>query len=319
MGLWDHLTLAEGYEAHLKRLKAVVDEVPVPGLMGTRLRYDILGERYAYPRPEGMRVRNTFIVKPGREIPLRVYWPDVDGRPPVILYAHGGGFVAGSHDSHDMIIAQLAQATGAVVVSVHYRRTPENPYPAMHEDCYEALEWTASNGELLGWDASRLSVAGDSAGGLLSTALCIMSKRRNGPRIRHQALIYGVYDFDLERPYYRTAKDTTLTLDAIRNLAPAYLAAHPEAIADPVATPLSAKREDLEGLPPAYMLNGEYDILLEEELEYAELLRAAGVDVKVDVVPGTMHGLLRAIDICPPARAAFDRMCADIATHLRQP
>lgn len=316
MNPWDHLALAEGYEAHLKRLKAVVDEVPIPGLTGRRLRYDILGERYAYPRPEGMRVRNTFIVKPGREIPLRVYWPKTDATPPVILYSHGGGFVAGSHDSHDMITAQLAQATGAVVVSVHYRRTPENPYPAMQEDCYEALEWTAANGALLGWNSGRLSVAGDSAGGLLSTALCMMARRRGGPGIRHQALIYGVFDFDLERPYYRTARDTTLTLEAIRELAPAYLAAHPEAVTDPVATPLSAKRHDLEGLPPAYLLNGEYDILLEEELEYAELLRCAGVDVKVEVVPGTMHGLLRAMDICPAARAAFDRMCVEIRRHL---
>lgn len=311
------LKLAEGYAEHLDRLAAIKAEVSIDGLAGTRLRYDILGERYRYDMPAGMRVRNTFIVKPGREIPLRIYWPNVEKTPPVILYLHGGGFVAGGVDSHDMITAQLAEATGAVVVSVHYRRTPENPYPAMQDDCYEALLWTAEQGELLGWDPSRMSVAGDSAGGLLSTAVAMMSEKRGGPKLRHQALIYGVFDFDLERPSYKTAKDTTLTLEMAKMLAPAYLAGNPDAINDPVATPISAKREDLENLPPAYLLNGEYDLLLEEELEYAEMLREAGVDVTVEVVPGTMHGLLRAMDICPPAREAFDRMATAIKEALR--
>ncbi|GAB7542745.1 alpha/beta hydrolase [Cupriavidus sp. 8B] len=313
---YDGLELAPGYATHLDRLSAVARDNPLQGLAGTRLRYDILGERYTYARPAGMRVRNTSVVLPGREIPLRIYWPAHETTPAVILYIHGGGFVAGSLDSHDMIVAQLAQATGAVVVSVQYRRTPENPYPAPQNDCWEALQWTVVNGELLGWDASRLAVAGDSAGGLLSTAVCMLAKQRGGPSIRCQALIYGVFDMNPERLYYRTAKDTTLTYDSIRPLVPAYLGSHPRAAGDPVAVPLRASTEDLRGLPPAYLLNAAYDSLLEEELEYAALLEGAGVPVKIETVPGTMHGFLRAMDVCPAAREAFDRMAAAMNRRL---
>lgn len=313
---YEGLELAEGYAAHLDRMRLVARDNPLQGLAGIRLRYDMLGERYVYPLPKGMRVRNTFMVLAGREIPLRIYWPATEETPPVILYIHGGGFVAGSPDSHDMIVAQLAHATGAAVISVHYRRTPENPFPAAHEDCWEALQWTAAQGAMLGWDSSRLAVAGDSAGGLLSTAMCMLAKQRGGPRILCQALIYGVFDMNAERPYYRTAKDTSLFYDSIRTLVPAYLGTRPGAAADPLAVPLRASADELRGLPPAYFLNAQYDPLLEEEAEYAAMLEQAGVPVTVETVSATMHGMLRAMDVCPAVRQAFERMALVLRRRL---
>ncbi|BEP58805.1 MULTISPECIES: alpha/beta hydrolase [unclassified Variovorax] len=310
------LDLALGYAAHLDRMQQLARDNPLQGLPGVRLRYDMLGERYVYPRPAGMRVRNTFIVLKGKEIPLRVYWPATEEPPPVILYMHGGGFVAGSHDSHDMIVAQLAQATGAAIVSVHYRRTPENPFPAAHEDCWEALNWTHAQGTTLGWDSSRMAVAGDSAGGLLSTAMCMLAKRKGGPRLRCQALVYGVFDMNTERPYYRTAKDTSLFYDSICTLVPAYLGSQPGVATDSLAVPLRASIDELRGLPPAYFLNAQYDPLLEEEGEYAALLKQADVLTTVEIVPGTMHGMLRAMDVCPRVRDAFDRLALALRQHL---
>jgi acetyl esterase len=262
-----------------------------------------------------MRVRNTFAVQPGWEIPLRVYWPAGVETPPVILYFHGGGFIAGSPDSHDLITAALAEATGACVVSVHYRRCPENPCPAPQEDCYAALLHAVAQADVLGIDASRLAVAGDSAGGLLSTAICMMARDRGGPAIRHHTMIYGVFDFDMDRPYYRMAQDTLLTLARMRDLSAAYWGFGPPSTL-PIAWPLRAPPEALHGLPPAYFLNGGYDALLQEEEEYAALLSAAGVRVVSRTVPGVMHGFLRALDISPPVRAAFDEMAADIRAHL---
>lgn len=310
------LELTEGYADHLARLAEVSKEVTLPGVFGTRQRYDILGERFVYPRPEGMRVRNTFVCLPGREIPVRCYWPRVEGTPPVILYMHGGGFVAGGVDSHDYIVAQLAEATGAAIVSVHYRRGPENKYPAMHEDCYEALLWTVENAGVLGWDATRLAVAGDSAGGLLSTAICMMANDRGGPKISYQALIYGAFSDRKGRKGHEAAKDTTLTVDSLKELGAAYIDPMPDGHTDKLAIPMHATDEELAALPPAYFLNAEYDVLLEEEQEYAARLEDLGVPVTVDTVPGTMHGLLRAMDLAPACRAALDRMAAKIAQAL---
>ena len=309
------LKLADGYDIHLKRLLAQRSEVPLTGIMGVRLRYDLIGQHYneTYIRPAGMRIRNTFVVKSGYEIPLRIYWPKTEQKPAVIVYFHGGGWVAGSHDSHEMTIAELAQATGAVVVSVHYRRAPENPFPLPQEDCYDAVEWVVETAQLNGWNAARMSVAGDSAGGCLSTQICVMSKRRGGPRIRHQALLYGVFD-GCYRPYFRKAKDQTLTVEGMREYFVAYTGG--KADVDPLAQPVRLHRSDLEGLPPAYFLNAEYDALLEEELEYSEMLRGAGVEVAVETVPGTMHGLLRAMDVCPPVRDAFDRLAKSMRSYL---
>jgi acetyl esterase len=309
------MQFAEGYEVHLERMALLGRDVKAGGVAGTRLRYDLMGERMQPPRPAGMRVRNTFAVLEGHEIPLRVYWPADVARPPVILYLHGGGFIAGSPDSHDMITAALAEAAGAAVVSVHYRRCPENPCPAPQEDCYAALLHVVAEAEALEIDAGRLAVAGDSAGGLLSTAVAMMARDRSGPAIRHQSMIYGVFDFDMERPYYKTAQETALTLARMRDLSGAYWG-YGTPIASPITWPLRAPPEALRGLPPAFFLNGGYDSLLQEEEEYAALLASAGVRVRSLTVPGVMHGFLRALDVSPPVHAAFLEMVADIREHL---
>jgi acetyl esterase len=278
-----------------------------------RLRYDLLAEEFRRPYPAGMRVRNTSIVLAGHEVPVRIYWPPDVEKPPIICYFHGGGFLSGSIESHDMITSALCEFTGAAVISVHYRRVPENPYPMPQEDCYAAICWAAARADALGVDGSRMAVAGDSAGGLLSTAVAMMARDRNGPSLRHQALIYGVFDFDLERASYRTAKDPLLTYEAIQYLAPAYLGGRLDTH-DPYAVPMRAK--NLTCLPPAYVLRAEFDTLFEEEGEYAARLQAANVATRLRDAPKMIHGFLRAIEISSPAKQELMRMADAIRAHL---
>jgi acetyl esterase len=306
---------AEGIQDYVDRVRRIAAEVNTGNMLDDRrLRYDLLADEFRRPYPPGMRVRNTFVVMAGHEIPVRVYWPPHAKRPPIICYFHGGGFLSGSIESHDMITSALCEFSGAAVISVHYRRVPECPYPMPQEDCYAALCWAAERADALGLDGSRIAVAGDSAGGLLSTAVAMMARDRNGPRLRHQALIYGVFDFNLERASYKTAKDPLLTYQAIQYLAPAYLGGRLDT-QDPYAVPMRAK--NLSGLPPAYILRAEFDTLFEEEGEYADKLRAAGVATELRDAPGMIHGFLRPIETSPPAMQELKRMAEIIRSHLR--
>ncbi|HEX4248309.1 MAG TPA: alpha/beta hydrolase, partial [Pseudonocardia sp.] len=129
---------------------------------------------------------------PAGDIPVRVYTPAGEGPLPVVVYFHGGGWVIGDLEVVDRPCRQLADAAGAIVVSVDYRLAPEHRYPAAIDDCYAATSWVASHADEIGADAGRLAVAGDSAGGNLAAAVCIAARDRGGPTITAQLLLYPV-------------------------------------------------------------------------------------------------------------------------------
>src|SRR6266508_2122661 len=131
-------------------------------------------------------VENRSIPGPTGDLPVRIYTPDVDAPRPLIVYFHGGGFVFCSIDTHDGTCRRLANATGAVVVSVEYRLAPECPFPAAPDDCYAATVWTHEYAEELGADTSQLVVAGDSAGGNLAAVVAQMARERGAPPIAFQ-------------------------------------------------------------------------------------------------------------------------------------
>jgi len=127
-------------------------------------------------------------------IRARLYRPSAARKLPLIVYFHGGGFVICDIDVYDDLCRQLANYSGCAVVSVEYRLAPEVPFPGPLEDCYSALEYLARQGESLDVDATRLAVAGDSAGGNLATAAALLARDRHGPALRYQALIYPALD-----------------------------------------------------------------------------------------------------------------------------
>ncbi len=288
-------TLAEGLADYLDAVRAT----PGMPLETARLLADRNAHRIAYPRPAGMTIANSFLVRAGDELPVRIYRPAGEGLLPAIVYYHGGGFTSGSIESFDCLATALAEATGAVVVSVHYTRLPEATPRTLVEQCHDALCWTARMADVLAIDPDRIAVAGDSAGAFIAVQVAIRARDRGGPGLVCQLLAYGVFDLDEHRAAYAIARDPVLTLPLIRAVIAAYRTADAR---DPAPFPVPLHSE-LAELPPAILLEAEHDAVVDEGRDYAERLRAVGVVSHLRIAPGMCHGFLRAVRFSAPARA----------------
>ena len=212
------------------------------------------------------------------------------GRAGAVLWTHGGGFVAGKAHVDHALCSRMAAELGCVVVSVDYRLAPEDPFPAGLEDCYAALRWTASHADEWGFDSSRIAVAGASAGGGMAASLAQLALDRGEVPLVFQLLVYPMLD---DRTTLRREHDGrgrhVWTPRSNRWAWTQYLGREPQAAtAAPYAA--AARREDLTGLPPAWIGVGDLDLFHDEDLAYAERLRAAGVECETHVVPGMFHG-----------------------------
>ncbi|HWA50867.1 MAG TPA: alpha/beta hydrolase, partial [Dongiaceae bacterium] len=227
-----------------------------------------------YPLP---RIEDVKVAGAGGPIAARFYAPSREKGLPCILYIHGGGWVICDLDSHDLLARALAKESGCAVLSVDYRLAPEHPFPAGLMDCRAALLWLRDRGASLDLDGSRLAVAGDSAGGNLAAALCLLMRDEAPKLIRHQALIYPVTDNNFDRPSYLDyADEYGLTRDEMIWFWQHYLA-KPQDADDPHVAILRAP--DLSNLPPATVTSAEFDVLRDEGEAYAERLRQAGNQV----------------------------------------
>lgn len=259
---------------------------PVHTMTGAQARATIR-DRFVPPDvPEPVReVRDALVAGPGGDIPVRVYRPDGDDLP-VLVYAHGGGFVFCDLDSHDGLCRSLANLIPAVVVSVAYRLAPEHSWPAAADDVYAVIE--AAAGGAFGGDG-RLAVGGDSAGGNLATVATLMARDRGGPTLAAQLLIYPVIAADFDTESYR------LFGYGYYNPKPAMqwywdqYVPSPDDRSHPYAGPLHA---DLHGLPPAVLVVAGHDPLRDEALAYASGLRSAGVPVTLLQFDGGVHGFM---------------------------
>ncbi|HYF45892.1 MAG TPA: alpha/beta hydrolase, partial [Acidimicrobiales bacterium] len=199
-----------------------------------------------------------------------------------------GGFVLCDVTTHDSLCRTLTNAVGCVTVSVDYRLAPEYPYPAGVEDAYAATAWVAAHADELGVDASRLAVAGDSAGGNLAAVVAQMARDRGGPDLVFQLMIYPVID---QRGSYPSQKENAegyfLTKANMDWYTDQYLTS-PDQAEEPYASPIKAT--DLSGLPPAYIITAEFDPLRDEGEAYGKRLEEAGVPVTVARSAGMFHG-----------------------------
>lgn len=215
--------------------------------------------------------------------------PDVARQAPVILYMHGGGWVFGGAVTHDRLIRELAVDSSSVVVFPIYSLSPEARYPVALEECLATLAWIAAEGPGLGLDPARITVAGDSAGGNLATAVALSARKKGGPSIARQLLFYPVTDAGLDTPSYREfATGFGLRRDVMKWLWDQYL---PDLRSRDAITvsPLRATLEDLRGLPPALVITAEADVLRDEGEAYARKLLEAGVRVTSVRFNGTIH------------------------------
>jgi acetyl esterase len=237
------------------------------------------GDGYA-PEPVA-EVTDRTVDGPAGPVPVRIYTP-LDDRGRVVTYLHGGGWVVGDLDTHDPVCRRVANALGAVVVSVDYRLAPEHPHPAPLDDTMAALEWVASS-----FSGRPHVVAGDSAGAGIAAGAALRARDGAGPPLAAQLLVYPATDPAMELPSTRDNGDGYfLTRADMEWFYDQYL---PEP-GTRAAPEIDLAHADLTGLPPAVVATAEFDPLRDEGDAYAERLRAAGVTVRHLPGPGLIHG-----------------------------
>ena len=243
----------------------------------------------AEPVPVG-RWEDRLIPGPDQAIRIRIYWPTApsDAPLPIVVFAHGGGFVFCDLDTHDDLCRRMTNGVGAVVISVDYRLAPEYPWPAAVTDVYAATAWAADHATEVGGDSTRVAIAGDSAGGNLAAVTSTLARDRSGPKLCAQLLLYPVISADFDTESYRHfATGFYNTRTAMRWYWDQYL---PDLgnRAHPAASPLHA---ELTGLPPAVVVTAAYDPLASENTAYVNALGAAGISVVHRTYPA-VHGFM---------------------------
>jgi acetyl esterase len=241
------------------------------------------------PAPDLPDVRNLKADGKDGPVALRVYRPAV-GVLPAFVFFHGGGWVVGDLDTHDVVCRQIARDSGAVVIAVDYRLAPEHPFPAASDDAWSATMWIAAHADDLGIDPTRIAVGGDSAGGGLAAAVALMARDSRKLRLALQVLVYPVLDLRAESDSYSKYAEGYLLTRAGMKWYIAQYARTLQAVHDWHASPLLAPW--VHSVAPALIITAELDPLIDEGDAYARRLRGARVPVEYQVVPGMIHGFL---------------------------
>ena len=264
------------------------------------------------PRAELPRIEDLRIpARDGYALPARLYAPSAGQGLPVLLYLHGGGFTVGSIETHDVLCRELARLSGAMVVSLGYRLAPEHRFPTAAHDAWDALAWLAAQADRLGADRTRLAVGGDSAGGTLA-AVSAIEARDAGLPLALQLLIYPGTTAHQDTPSHATfAHGLVLEAQAIDWFFGHYVPTRSQR-EDWRFAPLHAP--DVEGVAPAWVGLAECDPLVDEGIDYADKLRAAGVAVDLEIYRGVTHEFIKMGRAIPEARQAH----ADAAAALRR-
>lgn len=300
------MSYAPGMQEFIDRAnKAMPPDFYRGPLAEARLMYENLTVEFPFDVPKGLAITDERLEHGGRECGIRVYRPHQVTGDGLLLYIRGGGFVVGSLNTHHTVVAELAANTGLVCVAVDFRMSPEHPFPAALEDCYDALCGVAAQADRFGIDPRRIVVAGDSSGANMAVALCLMSRDRHGPPLAGQALISPVLDFTRWR---HGGEDVPLLTGGEMEYYTACYCPQPEQAAHPYVSPLI--RGEFHGLPAAYIMGAEMDSLLVDAQTYAERLRENGTDVVLVCEQGLVHSSVRARGVSPRAAEMWLSFCA---------
>jgi acetyl esterase len=289
------------------RMRATKGAVGATAGTPERSRLRLLAETRAFAGEPKLRgpVRDLQIPGPAGMLRARHYDPGTPGTPPLIVFFHGGGHVIGDLDTHDQPCRILCHHAGAQVLSVEYRKAPEDPFPAAADDAVAAFEWAAAHAAELGADPARLAVAGDSAGGNLAAVVAGIAAQSDGPAPALQLLIYPGTERETRRPSMDLFGEgfflTTEDIDWFFN----HYAPSPD-VTDPRLNP--AAHGDLSGFPPAIVVTAGFDPLRDEAEEYAGDLRAAGVPVLLRRFDDLSHGILNMTGVSSDCYSAVVEM-----------
>jgi len=258
---------------------------------------------------------------PAGEIRFRHYVPLVaaEGKLPTLIYYHGGGFVIGNLETHDSTCRRLANKSRCQVIAIDYRLAPEHPFPQGIDDSWAALRWVGENASELGGDASRIAVAGDSAGGNISAVMTQLARDNGGPALVFQLLWYPTTTGDLTLPSMIENPDgPILDQEVVAAFMQWYLPPEID-MSEPAKLPPTlapANTADLSGLPPAFIGTAEHDPIRDDGARYAELLSAAGVPVELYNAPTLVHGYVSFALVVPAAAEAANRGLAALKAAL---
>lgn len=298
-------------QACLQQFAALDQSTPTPGLdyVQRRRLLSELQARYLRGAPlEGITSQQHYICAPGREIALRSYTP-TQGSGRIWVWLHGGGWMVGSLDTHDDLCEHLATFTGHTVLSVHYRRTPENPFPAALEDVREVLRWLATVPDIQGRTHPQVLLGGDSAGGHLALASCLDALRSpdaDAARVQGLLLFYPCLLPDANASSLQAfAQGYGLTAQAMQQYWQALGASE-----HPLRTP-SLCSETLHMLPPTLVVSASHDILRDEAEDFVQQLQCLpqGPAVKGMRAIGMVHGFARMLQASRAARHAVQDAC----------
>ncbi len=289
----------------------------VPPFVARRLYRDTRGA----VSPKALEVAETRLLLapgPGGPVAMRGYRPSGASAQeilPALVYFHGGGWVIGDLDTHDVLCRQLANGARCAVFSVDYRLAPESPFPAAVDDCIAATHYVAAGARALGIDPARIAVGGDSAGGNLAAVVSIDARDRAGPAIAFQLLIYPATDQRCGFPsHQRNGEGYLLTRHSIEYFRGFYLPRKAD-WDDWRASPLLA--QTLAGLPPAFVLTAGYDPLIDEGKAFAERLAREGASVSYREYSDMVHGFILMGGALERANAAVEDCCAALRDAFR--
>lgn len=266
------------------------------------------------PNPDVVRIDET-IPGRGEDPPVRIRQysaADRRGESPCLLWIHGGGHVLGAMELDDPLAEHFVDRVGCVVVSVEWRKSPENPFPAAINDCYTALSWAYANAGRLGVDPGRIAVGGASSGGGSAAGLALLALDRGEIPVCFQLLTYPMLDDRNVTPSSHAITHPRLWRRATNLIAwKAYLGDRADGgFVSPYAAPSRAR--DLTGLPPTFMAVGDLDLFLDEDIDYAKRLIEAGVPTELHVYPGAFHGF----DGLAPSSGVARRLVRDRSDAL---
>lgn len=299
------------------QVRAVLEKMVAAGVAQPTTVEDVRKAYLFYPKLSGtpehvFRIEDRQIPGPAGNLTVRVYSPSSTRGLPILVFFHGGGFVAGSLDTHDTPLRSVANRCECMIVSVAYRLAPENKYPAAPEDAYAATKWVAEHGSEIGGDPDRIAVGGDGAGGNLAAVVTLLARERGSPHLVFQLLIYPSLDASTMRAiWWAEANAPTVTRDAKNEILSVYLPVTGN-LRDPFVAPLHA--ENLKNLPPALVISYEDNPMHDEGDEYAARLKQDGVVAEVSPYPKMIHGFfLMAGDL-----DAGKKCINDVASALRK-
>jgi acetyl esterase len=311
--------------AYYRHLAEQYDPLPLDADGPTRrARFAEVARHHAVPRPAGVHVTDIDIPLAGRTLKARLYRPGDrrstdplgENAPPLIVYFHGGGWVIGDLDTHDMIGAYLALDAQVGVATVDYRLAPEHPFPAACDDALDALLWLAEHRTRLGFSATRLGVGGDSAGAHLAAGAAHFANRRVPGLVKAQLLFYPAVTPQRDASAYaHNADQPGLSSNEMTWFWDAFIAGYPDASTDVRASLMALAPDTVP--PPAVIVVAGYDLLHDEGVAYARFLEQHGAHVELIDAPDMTHGFVRLLGHSDAARAWVRKANEALAKRAR--